>query len=138
MTQLIKSTPPTLFPSELFTHILGYCDDTIEDKQKNQMKKVINDFKLISKSRKELGIGNKTSTEDWNKIEDLFEGYYSDVLFGIHHIITTVCEFTWGMKEVKEVYTCTKVNDNCTINSYTKTGTDSFDLTLTYSQCTNY
>ena len=40
----------TYFPKEVFTNILSYCDDTIEEKkkkQKNKFKVVLNDLKAI-------------------------------------------------------------------------------------------
>lgn len=48
MTQLIKSTPPTYFPKEVFTHILGYCDDAIEQKQRFLNKKCMTVVDMVS------------------------------------------------------------------------------------------
>jgi len=147
MTQLIISTPPTLFPSELFTHILGYCDDTIEDKQKTRMKKVVNAFKEIFEVRTEEGLPDTISNEAWHDAESKFVPD-ADIIFELYYILITPCVVMARNQEFKEIRTCTVVNDNCILNSYTKIGTErpmvvhNRPLTtfppLIYSQCTNY
>jgi hypothetical protein len=39
------SALPTAFPTEIFTNILGYCNDTIEDRQRKNNKAVMKQLK---------------------------------------------------------------------------------------------
>tara|TARA_R110002167_G_scaffold314076_1_gene519766 strand:+ start:382 stop:831 length:450 start_codon:yes stop_codon:yes gene_type:complete len=149
MTQLIKSTQPTLFPSELFTHILGYCDDTIEDKQKKNMTKVVNDFSQIFKVRNEEGIDNIMPECDEVERALLDMCVHEDVLFQLNCILITPVKIDGVGQDFQEIRTCTKVNETCTLNTYTKIGTicdeskqyfreGTLFTPLIYSQCTNY
>ena len=151
MTQLIISTPPTLFPSELFTHILGYCDDTIERKQKKHMKKVVNAFKEIFEVRTEEGINSISSKIELNILKNkLFQDIYpfkNKYSLPFASILITPVRLNIP-QDFKEIRTCNEVTDRCNLNTYTKIGTicgyhDSDNARhlpppLTYSHCTNY
>ena len=140
MTQVNKST---YFPSGVLTHILSYCDDTIERKQQNRMKMIVNAFKEIFNVRNEEGIYNIMSGSDESALldESLFVPN-SDVLFQLNSILITPCRIDGCCQVFKEIKTSTVINDTCTLNSYTKIGTETrFDVPpppLIYSQCTNY
>jgi len=65
------SALPTAFPTEIFRNILGYCNDTIEDRQRKLNKKLMKELDtMYCEVIKEL--------DTWNEGYDLDDSDYDD------------------------------------------------------------
>jgi hypothetical protein len=132
------------FPEGVFKNILSYCDDTIEEKQKKNMKQLVSDFDKIFKVRNEDGIDTKEWIVDGEKfdIDSLFANKWwiykgvkefdTDYAYTFRYILFNPSRLDikgfqqshWRMTELRTVI---QFEDGPTIKSYTKNGENTAD-----------